>query len=619
MARKMMTYLLLALLLILPASALDAGDRVLASGTIDTLEEGEQARWILTGDGTLIIRGTGRLSRWSWGELETPLPAEKLVIGEGITALCAGAFENCAGLTQVSLPGSLKTIGSRAFAGCTALAQIRIPEGTEWVEDEVFSGCTALRQVWLADSLRGLGEDVFADTPWLESQADFLMSEHTVLRYIGSETMLEIPEGVTAIGEDCFRDCEWVKSISIPQTVTRVEAWAFEGTQWLRHQGLFPTVNGILIIYQGEEEEVIIPRSVTAIAPRAFDGQEGILSLTVPEGCREIGEYAFSNCSNLKTIQLPSEMSRIGGHSFSDCADLREILLPEGLTRLEEGLFWGCRRLKEVSIPEGVTAIESFTFYKCDKLTELIFPESLVTIEDSALSDAVGLKSIHLPAKAVNVTAKSFIDTFGLTSFTVDENNPAFSVTDGVLYSKDGKTLICCPGGRERDLTIPEGVETVGSYAFYYNTRTQHVTLADSVTELEDRAFYFSGIPVITIPSSSRLERIGDYAFAQCVSLQNLSLPDSVSYLGSHAFSGCVEMKELIVPEGIKRICGPAAPASGVKKVYIHANVLWIAGDAFPVYGEPVTLVGAQGSLAEHYAQRYDLGFQASEEIETSE
>lgn len=618
MLRKMITYLLIICMLIPPASALE-GERVMLSGAIESTDFSEKLFWTLTRDGTLTISGKGAQAVWSWEDMGIELPVKRLVVGEGVTELSDSAFAGCTRLEQVQLPASLKTIGGYAFQGCTSLNQIRIPEGMKTLGEGAFSGCTALRQVWLADSLEWVGEDAFSGTPWLDSQEDFISSEHTVLRYIGTGASVTIPEGVTAIGRDCFRGCDGVKSISIPESVTRIGRDAFTGTSWLDRQGLFPTVNGILLAYRGSEEEVTIPDSVREIAPGAFQGNEILWKLYLPERCQVIGESAFSDCTYLRNVQMPSQMERIGAQAFANCSNLREIILPEGLTCIENGTFWACRRLGTVTLPESLKVIGDWAFEQCDKLTTLELPEGLTTIGKGAFYDTAGITQIHLPASAVNVSADTFMKTFGLERITVDENHPAFSAMDGVLYSKDEKTLICCPSGRQKDLTIPEGVEVIGSNAFYYNVRTQRVMIADSVERIEAHAFLFSGISAIRIGDESSLTYVGDYAFGQCVSIQSLNLPDSVTYLGRGAFSNCYEMTSITIPEGVTRIYGPVAPLTNVSEVTIHPGVVWIAEDAFPIFeDEPVTIIGQTGSAAERFAMKHDLGFEVMDGADTA-
>lgn len=616
MLRKMITYVLIALMLIQPVSAL-GGERVMLSGGIGSGAADGELCWTLTREGTLTLSGKGSLTVWSWEEMDIDLPVRKLVIDEGITALSAAAFSGCTALEQVQLPGSLQTVGERAFSGCTSLNQIRIPEGVETLEEGAFSGCTALRQVWLADSLNWVGETAFQNTPWLESQSGFIMSEHTVLRYIGSDTLVDLPEGVTAIGRDCFAGCAWVKDISIPKSVTRIGRDAFAGTAWLDRQGLFPTVNGILLTYQGSEEEVTVPGTVREIGPGAFQSNTVLWKVYLPESCTAIGESAFAGCDYLRNIQMPSRMERIDENAFYHCSNLREITLPEGLLRVESGTFRGCRRLAELTFPQSLRVIDDWAFEQCDKLTALELPEGLTAIGQGAFYDTVGITELHLPASAVNVSADTFMKMFGLERITVAEGNPSFTAEDGVLYSKDKKTLICCPSGRQRDLVIPESVQVIGSNAFYYNARTQRVTIAASVERIEDYAFHFAGISSIHISSGSRLTYVGDYAFAQCVSIQSLELPDSVTWLGRGVFSRCYEMTGITIPKGVTRIYGPVAPLTNVTEVEIHSGVVWIAEDAFPVFENvPVTILGQSGSEAERFAAEHGLGFEALNETE---
>ncbi|MBQ3090112.1 MAG: leucine-rich repeat domain-containing protein [Oscillospiraceae bacterium] len=607
--KRIFALVLVLLLFVSPVSA--RGENLLLSGKCtDTI------RFSLEQDGTLNVYGSGDLEQWRWEERGRELPVRRIIVGEGITSIGFRAFAGCADLSEVMLPSSLDHIGREAFAGCVSLAQLLIPEGVRTVEEGAFASCSALRQLWLPDSLTYLAGNALDGTAYLDNQTDFIASDHTLLRYLGSDTAVTIPSGITAIGRRCFADSPQVSDILFPAGITYVGGEAFAGTAWLAEQGEFPMVNGILVAYQGQQEELTLPASVRQIGPYAFAGNGELWKLYLPENCTVIGEYAFAGCDYLRNIQFSSRTRSVGAYAFYECDNLREVLFPEGITRLREGVLWGCRRLSELSIPQSVTVIEDYAFQLCDKLTDLTLPDKLTTIGKSVFGETVGITTIHIPASVTNADARTFLDTFGLRSITVDENHPTLKSEDGVLYSADGSTLICCPAGRERDLTVPRGVTTIGSYAFYYNVRTQRVALPDSVVTIEPEAFLFAGISSVRLSDSSQLTYLGDRAFAQCVSLMPLNLPEGLIYLGREAFANCHEMTTISIPSTVTRIYGPIAPYVDLTEVTLAGDLAYLAADALPWHegdSRPMILRGQDNGLAEKCASRLGLRFEALE------
>ncbi|HAG03956.1 MAG TPA: hypothetical protein DCG28_00820 [Lachnospiraceae bacterium] len=128
-----------------------------------------------------------------------------------------------------------------------------------------------------------------------------------------------------------------------------------------------------------------------------------------------------------------------------------------------------------------------------------------------AFSNCASLKSFTVPLKTTSIDSTSFSGCAVLKEFKVDSGNNAYSAVNGVLYSKDGKTLVFCPSGLD-SVEILNTVTVIGKRAFYGNSYISSVIIPSSVTKIEDSAFYLcSNIASITIPAS--VIEIGSYAF----------------------------------------------------------------------------------------------------------
>ncbi|MBP5622954.1 MAG: leucine-rich repeat domain-containing protein [Thermoguttaceae bacterium] len=166
-------------------------------------------------------------------------------------------------------------------------------------------------------------------------------------------------------------------------------------------------------------------------------------------------------------------------------------------------------------VPEGVKTIKKSAFLNCQSLESIVLPESLDTIEDSAFAGCSALKSISVPKNVVSIGRFAFSRGDAFVSIDVAEDNPNYRSIDGVLFSKDGKRLIKCPGGRVLDVYfLPDGVETIEAYAFDSCYRINAVVVSNGVTSIESGAFRDAGLRTIALPES--VEDIGGAGFESC-------------------------------------------------------------------------------------------------------
>lgn len=277
-----------------------------------------------------------------------------------------------------------------------------------------------------------------------------------------------------------------------------------------------------------------------------------VKTVVIKEGITSINEKAFNNFENLTSVKLPESLEYIYGKAFRNCGSLTEIVLPGGLQRISETAFEGCTSLKKISvpslpqgseypvfpgnslselyvedvktflsislgfeehyegsyklyidgeeaagitIPDGTKKIESNAFRGCSTIENVSIPESVTSIGEYAFDGCTSLKSIRIPSGVARIGTCAFARCSSLASIDVDPGNAVYSCADGLLMSKDGTVLFCCPAGKNGELTVPEGVVS-----------------------------------------------IGDYAFAGCSSLTSVTLPESVSAIGAYAYYGCTAM-----------------------------------------------------------------------------
>ena len=328
--------------------------------------------------------------------------------------------------------------------------------------------------------------------------------------YYGSYDILrvEISEGVTSIGYCAFDDCGSLESIVIPGSVTSIGDYAFGGCSSLAN--------------------IEIPDGVTSIGYYAFGGCSSLESIVIPESVTSIGNYAFAECASLESIKIPKGVTSIGNYAFAECASLESIVIPEGVTSIEEGTFWGCSSLTSIEIPSSVMSIGEWAFNVCSSLASIEIPESVTSIGEGAFASCSSLSSIN-----------------------VSENNAIYSSIDGVVFSKDKKELIICPAGKTYRYEIPEGVTSIGEWAFASCSSLTSIVIPEGVTS------------------------IGDYAFAECSGITNIEIPESVTSIGNSAFSYCSSLEYIISNNPTPPSCGGIFCFSGVDSdipVYVPAE-----------------------------------------------
>ena len=230
---------------------------------------------------------------------------------------------------------------------------------------------------------------------------------------------------------------------------------------------------------------VDIGEGVTSVNAYAFAGCSNLERVILPESLKEIPDGMFEDCENLKHINLPQELQNIGSVAFS-CTGLKEINLPKSLKMIGYGAFSHCNNLVSVIVPDSVNTLYS-TFVGCDSLQTVVLGEGLKTIERSTFGYCTRLSEIYIPAGVTKIDQKPYAATIGyeywgpcekvraiygcrnLQRVVVSPDNKYYSDIDGVLFDKGKNDLLYYPEGRTSvKYDVPEGVDTIASYAFYY-------------------------------------------------------------------------------------------------------------------------------------------------------
>jgi len=370
-------------------------------------------------------------------------------------------------------------------------------------------------------------------------------------------TSIIIPENVTIISSRAFYLCDNLTSITVD---ANNQNYTSEGGI------LYDKQKTTLIAYPSATGNVIIPDSVTTIGDGAFGNCDNLTSVIIPDSVTTIGNSAFWFCKSLTSVFIPDSVTTIGQRAFSLCESLTSVTIPTSVTSIGNNAFammygrsWNPNNLATITFAEGsqLKTIGSNAFGNCYNLTSITIPASVTTIGNSAFSGCTSLTSITvdvnnpnytskngilydktqssliaypsatgsvtIPASITNIGVGAFYGCDDLASITVNVNNPNYASQDGILYNKEKTKFIHIPDAISGNVTIPEGVTTIGFRAFLGYRGLTSITLPASVTSIGYQAFAHSSLTSITIPAS--VTSIEAQAFEDWTNTQTINVP----------------------------------------------------------------------------------------------
>ena len=354
-----------------------------------------------------------------------------------VTAIGQYAFYSCSGLTSVTLPSSLTSIAEMAFYNCSGLRSICFLGDAPSVGGSTFNATPGT--VYFIEGKTGWGSG-FGGLPtamWTPVDGLLYQTNGSAISFLGKtpqatggvivpSTIKDLP--VTSIGNEAFRGCTGLTSVTIPNSVTSIGDLAFYGCDRLTgvyFLGNTPTrgigvFNGALnatvyyiqgktgwgatfagrptaMMYSGNLSfssdgttititnsspkatgDLIIPSTINglpviSIALKAFSACSGLTSVTIPNSVTSIGNNAFEWCTGLTSVTLPDSLTSIGSAAFYSCTGLTSVIIPNKIASIAASSFDGCTGLKSVTIPSSVTSIGSSAFQECNGLNSVYF------------------------------------------------------------------------------------------------------------------------------------------------------------------------------------------------------------------------------------------------------
>jgi hypothetical protein len=433
-----------------------------------------------------------------------------VTIGSGVTSIGTESFRYCTSLISITIPDSVASIGFAAFSGCSAMTSVTIGSGVTFIDVGVFYYCSALTQINVdSDNL------IYASVNGVLYSKDLT----TLIQYpIGLSGPFAIPNGVVNIGNDAFRSCAGLTSITIPNSVTTIGFCAFSECSSLA--------------------SVTMGAGITTIHDSAFASCLALTSIALPDSVTNIGWDVFAYCYGLTSVTFGSGLTTIGGEVFYESYSLSSIYF-RGLTAptsVDEYWLW--------HVPSSVRghAYYSSNFpLQGGSFHGLIMgdyiPEYTYTVTDgkATITGYIG------PGGAAKIppTLGGFpVTAIGPSAFVGNTKITSLIIADSVTTIGDSAFERCTS---LNSVIIPGSVTTMGTYVFEHCSALTSVTIGYGVTTINDDDFaYCRALTSITIPNS--VNYIGIRAFYYCSALTTIDIPDSVTSIGYLAFEHCTAM-----------------------------------------------------------------------------
>lgn len=348
---------------------------------------------------------------------------------------------------------------------------------------------------------------------------------------------------------------------------------------------------------------VIIPNSVLRIEGYAFNNCQDLKTVTIGSGVIYIGYDAFYCAVNVEDVYMYADPEALDWSEEGGCDDFMTIEGRYTICHVSNAAAWtekfaGIVNLifrDETTVPisftydeatqtltisgtetmpkfpytsnrpwdsyssvttrlvieDGVPNISPNAFCYFKNLTDITIPSSVRAIGYHAFSHCYELPSITIPASVVKIeNALAFAYNSKMTAINVASDNPVYKSIDGVLYTKDGTELFCCPTGKA-SVSISDAVTSIGSYSFICNEKLTSIALPASVEEIGDEAFYgCKSLTSINLPEN--LYHIGYRAFSYCSGLTSITIPDGVQDISSYVFENCTSLRTATIGNGIE-------------------------------------------------------------------
>ena len=510
-------------------------------------------------------------------------------LSNSLTSIIRRTFESCANLASIEIPASVKVIESEAFRYCDKIDVIIIHNTLETIQDDAFYGAdsitnayyTGTEEEWLNITI-GVNNEVFKHATmhynyctageahsWQEATcakpATCILcgttTGETVAHTPGAEATCESAQICTVCKEELAPATGHTEVVDEAVAPTCTATGLTEGKSC-------SVCNKVLV-----KQEVIEALNHDMLDPTcAKPATCARCKYVAPDALANGHTFVGDNCS-VCGAQKPSEGfeftkdtdSFYGSYykitKIGSCADT-EVIIPDVYERLPvKHIGYNVFVRSEITsivIPESIELIDAFAFNICSNLTELNIPASVIYIDEEAIVSCSALERIN-----------------------VAEANPVYKSVDGVVYTKDGKTLVKYPMGKKDEVfSIPAGVMNIEEDAFANTVNLKKVILPEGMTKVDVFAFNAcASVEEIVLPST--IQEVLGHAFYYCTSLKTINLPEGLHTIHSSAFAHCSSLQEVHLPSTLLALGSSVFANSGMRTFIMPNSVVEMGSMTF--------------------------------------
>lgn len=471
---------------------------------------------------------------------------------------------------KLQLPGGLKTIGNYALYNFSGdVKEIVVPEGVESIGDYgIYGRNYAALSVELPKSLQSIGYS-FANKDYTQfycirdSYAEKFLSENSY-KYHYQDSIINFD-----CGEYSFRfETEFGKILS------------YEGT--LPEELVIPDeINGVKVraiedkVFQSTKlKSVTLPETVVIIPSSAFSSAQ-MLETVIAPGVVQIEDNAFDGCKLLKNIEFSPDLQTIGAYAFRSCSAL-ESFSGKNVTEIGRYAFYNCYLMQSVSLP-CVSAVPSYCFYECSRLVEVDMP-AITSIAEYAFSYTGRLKfSGTKELKQIEYYAfyGSDIESFGANELLTTIGNKAFD-SDVLLYGYENSVIINYAIKNKINYRIVDKSFALDNSSVAYPVEGGNIYFNEVLGEISGCDKTVTKVVIPEKINGVDVTAIGAYAFTNCNSLTEVTIPDNITKIGVSAFRACQALESLVIPASVTALGDGAiiGECNELKSVEISSDIL---------------------------------------------
>lgn len=394
-------------------------------------------------------------------------------------------------------------------------------------------------------------------------------------------------------------------------------------------------VCGVKEIEKGKIEipSVYKNKSVVAISDGAFEDEDGLVTVVIPDSVRYVGVQAFADCNKLETIRFGTGVTAIRNGAFKECVSIKEISLPESLAELGDNVFNGCESLKEISIPDNVKSIGDYSFVGCESLKNVEIGDSLEWIGQEAFAGNKALLTVSISEAApLEIGTKAFYECKELLSVkfggTVAVGSSAFQKCSHLAEVELGDNCVSVGANAFSScvhltgVTVGKSVVNIDSNAFsscnklveVYNRSVlgfmpgdeAHGKIAQDALHVyteegqsrrfkDDKGvvYYKDGERVIALGQvgfetgldivlDERTTEVYPMAFYNNLNVSSVTFGDKVQKIGRQAFNFCYKLRKIVIGDGVTEIADKAFNRCDIMNmVVLGENVKTVGVDVF--------------------------------------